>query len=59
LQPLEPPWRSRIRAHLARLGKEPIYLVSDASAKQDPAPCSSVFDTNTGNHSVQPILPKI
>ena len=49
--PREPNWCSNVRAQLS--GAVVTHLVSDASAKQNPAPCSSVFDPNTGTHSVQ------
>ena len=53
LLPTEPPWCAEVRAKLSRAGVVPTYLVSDASAKQVAAGCSSVFCTDTSNHTVQ------
>ena len=53
IQVKEPAWCSDIRTQLARSGSIVTALVSDASDKKDPAPCSSVFDPDTSNHTVQ------
>jgi hypothetical protein len=53
LLPTEPPWCAEVRSKLSRAGVVPTYLVCDASAKQVAAVCSSVFCTDTSNHTVQ------
>ena len=53
IQVKEPAWCSDIRTQLARSGTIVTALVSDASDKKDPAPCSSVFVPDTSNHTVQ------